>query len=181
MKKIFACILFAVSLTMGFMSCSKKNDETKTEFFSQLELLVKKAENNNSLDAVEAIQNQYTEFFKKYPNITNSSGWTPEDTEKFEDLVKRFSLATVVPTYSDDLGLENLDSTDLGFDDLGLDSDLNFGGDALGDMILENLDLSGSSAGGADNAFGGLDLGGLSSGLNLSGSDLGLSLPDLGL
>ena len=160
MKKSKKIILVILALCLGFASCSKSNSKPKTsqkdEFFTQLESLVNKAENNSQAEKIDQFKEEYDNFLKKYPKITSSSGWTAEDTEKMEDLQKRFSLLTVPMT--DDFSNNFDDSQNY---DLGLDSDLNFGdSDVFGGLSLDGLE--------------GLDLD-----LSLGNSDY--SMPDLNL
>ncbi len=129
-------LLVAATLSLGFASCSKQKTNQKEEFFTQLESIVKKAENNSQQEKIDDFKKEYENFLKKYPKITSSSGWTAEDTEKMEDLQKRFSLSTV--PLADDFSYLLDDSADTS--DLGLDDSLNFGN---GDTTFGGLSVSG--------------------------------------
>ncbi len=165
MKKIKAAVLIA-GLVLGLSACSKSSSNDKETFFTELENIVKIAENNANEERVPQLKADYDAFIKKYPKITKSSGWTAEDTEKMEDLQKRFDLSTT-PISQDDSNLwTNIDSSDMDYtNDLGLDDELKFGNDA----DLSGLDLSGLDFGGVlsvpsttssteDASWGGLTL-----------------------
>ncbi|MBR6080280.1 MAG: hypothetical protein IKP60_09000 [Treponema sp.] len=150
-------LLVAATLSLGFASCSKQKSNQKEEFFTQLESIVKKAENNNLQEKIDEFKKEYDDFLKKYPKITSSSDWTAEDTEKMEDLQKRFSLSTVPMSDNSSYLLDD----SMGTDDLGLDDSLNFG---------------------TDSTFGGLDISGLQDlglGLDLNSSANPAFTPDI--
>ncbi|MBQ2530593.1 MAG: hypothetical protein II547_10090, partial [Treponema sp.] len=139
MKKISAILCISVSLLLGFAACSKTNVDKKAVFFEKLEALVKKAENNNSEERIPEIQSEYDKFFKEYSKISSISTWTKEDSEKMEDLKKRFSLSIAPMTdFSNLLTDDPLENTDTFIDntvtDLGLDDDLNFGDSFFSDL-----------------------------------------------
>ena len=121
MKKILFITLLSASLFFGLLSCTKNSDQKET-FFSQLETLVKKAENNTVEENISEYQKDFENLLNQFEKITNTKNWTPDDTEKMEDLIRRFTISTTPMTSFDSDFL-----TDDFSDDLGLDSDLNFG------------------------------------------------------
>lgn len=187
MKK-FVYLVLTLALIFGISSCSKssKSLEQKAQFFTQLEDLVKKAE-NSSMEQIAKIIEQFTEFADKNAKFMDGTELTSEEKERLIDLTKRFALSTQISeiNYSDDTD-ENITENnsdeplfdmsfldDFNYDDLELDDNLNFG-ESINNLIFgDNLSIgSGNQTTQiVDDILGGLDLGGSSS----SANDLGLS------
>lgn len=187
MKKFISLVL-TFTLIFGISSCSKssKSLEQKAQFFTQLEDLVKKAE-NSSMEQIAKIIEQFTEFSDKNAKFMDGTELTSEEKERLIDLTKRFALSTQISeiNYSDDTD-ENITENnsdeplfdmsfldDFNYDDLELDDNLNFG-ESINTLIFGD-DLSIGSGNQTtpivDDILGGLNLGGSSS----SANDLGLS------
>lgn len=186
MKKFISLVL-TFTLIFGISSCSKssKSLEQKAQFFTQLEDLVKKAE-NSSMEQIAKIIEQFTEFSDKNAKFMDGTELTSEEKERLIDLTKRFALSTQISeiNYSDatdeNITENNSDEPlfdmsfldDFNYDDLELDDNLNFG-ESINTLIFgDDLSIGSSSpAPIVDDILGGLNLGGSSS----SANDLGLS------